>query len=248
MNSVRTSPATKIFASTVLLSLAFLSPLFLSSCGLFKKGVSTAPIKGIAYKHGDRNEKKIALTFDACTTKNPNRYDDKITKVLVNTKTPATIFISGKWMQEESDHAKYLASMPQFELGNHSYSHPHMTKISDQEIEAELSYTQNVFEKLLGQKPLLFRPPYGEYDQRVMDTAAKLGMRTILYDVASGDPDVHFTKDVLIKYVEDSTKNGSIIIMHINKRGWHTAEALPTIIEDLKKKGYTFVKVSELLN
>jgi peptidoglycan-N-acetylglucosamine deacetylase len=231
------------FIITSLVSMALLS-----SCGLFKKGTPTAPTKGIAYKHGPRNEKKIALTFDACTTKNPSRYDDKITKVLVDTKTPATIFMSGKWMQEETDHAKYLASMPQFELGNHSYSHPHMTKISDKEIEAELSYTQDVFSKLVGQKPTLFRPPYGEYDQRVMDIAAKLGMRTILYDVASGDPDVHFTKDVLIKYVDDSTKNGSIIIMHINKRGWHTAEALPVIIEDLKKKGFKFVKVSELVN
>jgi peptidoglycan/xylan/chitin deacetylase (PgdA/CDA1 family) len=206
------------------------------------------PVKAEAITHGLRTQKKIALTFDACSTRSPSDYDERVTQVLVETKTAATIFLGGKWIEEEEAHARYLASLPQFELGNHTYLHPHMTQIPDNQIRDELRQTQEILFKVTGRLATLFRPPYGEYDDRVVKIAAEMGLTTIEYDLASGDPDIHITKDKLVEYVTSTARNGSIVVMHINRRGWHTAEALPEIISILRKRGFQLVTVGELLH
>ncbi len=205
------------------------------------------PVTPEVVAHGSRQEKKIALTFDACSTRQPSHYDERVTQVLVDTKTPATIFLGGKWMEEEPEHTKYLASLPQFELGNHTFLHPHLTKVPDERLREELRWTQEVMYTLTGKQATLFRPPYGEYDNRVVRMAAAMGLTTIEYDLASGDPDVHATKEKLIEYVTTTAKRGAIIVMHINRHGWHTAEALPEIIRKLRARGFTFVTVRELI-
>lgn len=205
------------------------------------------PVPPIVFSHGDRNRKEIALTFDACSTRKPSRYDERVTKVLLETKTPATIFLGGKWMLDEPEHTKLLASSPLFELGNHTFLHPHLTEVSDARVKEELRRTQDAMYSLTGRQPMLFRPPYGEYNERVVRLAAEMGLTTIEYDLPSGDPDVHATKERLIDYVTWKARPGSIIVMHINARGWHTAEALPEIIEKLRRRGFTFVTVSQLL-
>jgi peptidoglycan/xylan/chitin deacetylase (PgdA/CDA1 family) len=191
--------------------------------------------------------KKIALTFDACSTSKPTGYDEQITRVLVETGTPATVFLGGKWIQDHESAARQLAALPLLELGNHTYLHPHMTKSSDDQVRDELQQTQEELFKVTGRTATLFRPPYGEYDDRVVKIAAELGLTTIEYDLASGDPDIHFTKQKLIEYVTSAARSGSIIVMHINGRGWHTAEALPEIILALRKRGFCLVTVGDLL-
>ena len=198
--------------------------------------------------HGPRDAKLIALTFDACSTRQPSHYDERVTQVLVDKQVPATIFLGGKWIEENLDHTRYLASLPQFELGNHTFLHPHLTKVSDARLREELAWTQAVLYTVTGRQATLFRAPYGEYDHRVVRLAAEAGLTTIQYDLVSGDPDVHNTKDKLITHVVENARPGSIIVMHINRRGWHTAEALPAIIDSLRQKGFTFVTVGELLS
>ncbi len=197
--------------------------------------------------HGLRTKKKIALTFDACSTGYPSRYDEKITKVLVDTQTPATIFLGGQWIQDEKEHAMRLASLPGIELGNHSFDHPHLMQISDERVRDELRRTQRVLYEVTGRKATLFRPPYGEYDERIVRLAAEIGLTTVEYDLPSGDPDKHATKEKLIEYVTSMARNGSIVVMHINQRGWHTAEALPEIIATLRKRAFKLVTVGELV-
>lgn len=197
--------------------------------------------------HGTRDAKLIALTFDACSTRQPSLYDERVTQVLVEKRVPATVFLGGKWIEENLDHTRYLASLPQFELGNHTFLHPHLTRISDARLREELAWTQAVLYTVTGRQATLFRAPYGEYDHRVVRLAAEAGLTTIQYDLASGDPDVHVTKDILTKYVVENARPGSIIVMHINRRGWHTAEALPDIIDSLRQQGFTFVTVGALL-
>lgn len=197
--------------------------------------------------HGDRKEKKIALTFDACSTRLPSHYDERVTQVLVEAKTPATIFLGGKWMEDEPEHTKYLASLPQFELGNHTFLHPHLPQVSEERIREELRWTQEVMYTLTGRQAKFFRPPYGEYDNRVVRVAAAMGLTTVEFDLASGDPDAHITKEKLVEYVTTMAKPGSIIVMHINQRGWHTAEALPEIIAKLRAHGFMLVTVGELI-
>jgi peptidoglycan/xylan/chitin deacetylase (PgdA/CDA1 family) len=208
----------------------------------------TAHATALVVEHGLRTVNEIALTFDACSTPKPGGYDDRVTSVLIETETPATIFLGGKWMLDQQEHTKLLASLPQFELGNHTYLHPHLTEVSDQRIRSELQKTQDILVKLTGKRANLFRPPYGEYNERVVRIASELGLTTVEYDLPSGDPDTMASKQRLIEWVIRKARAGSIIVMHINKRGWHTAEALPEIITRLRARGFTFVTVSKLIN
>ncbi len=196
--------------------------------------------------HGSRNEQRIALTFDACATGPKSRYDSSIIATLVKTNTPATLFLSGKWVIEHRKETRFLAQQKIFEIGNHSFIHPYLSTVTASRMKEELLMTQNIIYTVTGTVPLLFRPPYGEQNDSIVQCAASLGMRTIQYDLASGDPDSLISAKRLIEYVGEMAQNGSIIVMHMNKRGWHTAEALPEIIERLRKRGFEFVKVSDL--
>jgi peptidoglycan/xylan/chitin deacetylase (PgdA/CDA1 family) len=189
----------------------------------------------------------VALTFDACSTRKHGKYDRRITDILVATRTPATIFLGGKWMEEHPEAAAELSGNPLFELGNHSYTHPHLLRLTDSAVKNELLAAERVLEQLTGKRTSIFRAPFGEVDERVSRIAAECGMLTVQYDLASGDPDTNATAEKLIEYVIRRARNGSIIVMHINGRGWHTAEALPEIVSRLKARGFVFVTVSELI-
>ena len=197
--------------------------------------------------HGSRTEKKIALTFDACPSFTHGGFDERIVRTLIDSGVPATFFLSGKWIVKHRNAVKKLASIQEFELGNHSYSHPHCTTISDDSLRRELERTEFLLNSIAGTSSKLFRPPYGETDQRVEAVAKNIGLTTVMYDLASGDPDSAITRERLVHFVVTSVRNGSIIVMHVNGRGWHTAEALPAIIQTLRAKGYSFSKVSELV-
>jgi len=197
--------------------------------------------------HGSKQEKNIALTFDACPSSMHHGFDARIVKTLVDSGVPTTFFLTGKWIVKHRSKVKKLASVPIFELGNHSYSHPHCTTISDDSIRQELEQTESLLKSIAGTSPKLFRPPYVETDKRIEHIAQTIGITTVMYNLASGDPDSTISLERFVHYVVTNTKNGSIIVMHVNGRGWHTAEALPEIIRDLRAKGFIFSKVSGLL-
>jgi len=212
-----------------------------------ERAFALQPVSPVVVLHGSRDSKVVALTFDACSATGPSRYDERITNIQIETETPATLFLGGKWMEEQSGPTRFLASLSQFELANHAFHHPHLIQFSDDSIRQELRRTQKVMDSLTGRQPTLFRPPYGEYDDRVVRVAAEMGLTTIQYDLASGDPDPSFTKEKLIRYVTATAMNGSIIVMHMNQGGWHTAEALPEIIARLRKRGFTFKTVTDMI-
>jgi len=81
----------------------------------------------------------------------------------------------------------------------------------------------------------------------VVKIAADVGLITIEYDLASGDPDAHATKEKLVEWVLKKVQPGSIVVMHINHRRFHTSEALPGIIQGLRARGYQLVTVGEML-
>lgn len=197
--------------------------------------------------HGPRQEPRVALTFDACATKLKSGYDERIIQVLVAKQTPATLFLGGKWMAEHPEATRYLGSQGQFELANHSFLHPHLTGLSDDRVRQELWWTQVIMYSLTGRQALLFRAPYVELDERVARVAARMGLTPVQYDLASGDPDSGATAERLASTVSQRARNGSVIVMHMNGRGWHTAEALPAIIDDLRRRGFTLTTVGELI-
>lgn len=198
-------------------------------------------------RNGPRRKKKIALTFDACSTQGSSKFDEGVIRALITAQAPATLFLGGNWMEEHPDETIELARHPQFELANHTYLHPHLRRESDERVREELRRTQDMLYTLTGRTATLFRAPYGEVDARVARLVAEEGMVSIQYDLASGDPDPRISTKRLLEYVTSTARSGSIVVMHMNGRGWKTAEALSRIILRLRKKGYQLVTVSELL-
>jgi len=192
-------------------------------------------------------QKRIALTFDSCSTLDRSFYDERVTRVLLATKTKATLFISGRWAETHLRQMQVLAHEPLFEIANHSYIHPHMTEMPPQRQREELLWTQQILLSLTGKLPRYFRPPYGEVSTELAEVAASEGIRTVEYDFPSGDPDKNITKERLIAWVLAKARPGSIVVMHMNRHGWHTAEALPAIIAGLRAKGFVLSQVGEML-
>jgi peptidoglycan/xylan/chitin deacetylase (PgdA/CDA1 family) len=198
-------------------------------------------------EHGRRDSQNIALTFDACPTTLPDEYDEKVVEVLLHKKTPATLFLSGRWVEKNREKTKFLANQPQFEIANHTFWHPHLLEKDDARILRELRRTQTIIRKITGMSPKYFRPPFGEVDERVAMLAKEAALVTVEYDIASGDPDPGLSPRRIIRSILRSAKGGSIIVFHMNRRGVHTAEVLPDIIDGLRKKGFNLVTVGELL-
>lgn len=205
------------------------------------------PVAPVIWNHGSRKKRWIALTFDACSWRSRSRFDRRIAKILIETKTPATLFVGGKWVLEHKQEARWLASFSWFEFANHTYLHGHLTRVNSARLIRELRWTQEIVYTHLGKIPTLFRPPYFEVNSRVVHVAAKLGLHTILGDLPSGDPNPKFVPKIMIKHVLTEARNGSIVVMHINRGGHYTAESLRGIIRGLRNKGFQFVTVSKIL-
>jgi peptidoglycan-N-acetylglucosamine deacetylase len=199
--------------------------------------------------NGNRNEYKIALTFDLCEAEGDLAgYDSQIIQILNKTQTPATLFLGGLWMRDHQAETLELAGNPLFELGNHSWSHADFSAIPKDEMERQILQTQQTMYDLLGYQTNLFRLPYGTYTDEALNVINDQGLYIIQWDDVSGDPDPNIDAKEMTVWVLQQVQPGSIIIMHANGRGWHTAEALPRIIASLREQGYTPVTVSELLN
>jgi peptidoglycan/xylan/chitin deacetylase (PgdA/CDA1 family) len=199
-------------------------------------------------RHGDRSIPWVALTFDACqTTESEAGYDADIIRILTETQTAATLFLGGLWMQSHPTQTQLLASIPYFELGNHSWSHLDFSGITEEEMASEITKTQEIMYRLTGRQATLFRLPFGTFTDESLKVIARHGLKTIQWDVVTGDPDPNILAEDIVGVANSKTQNGSIIIMHMNRRGWHTAEALPTLIQELSGQGFQFVTVSELL-
>jgi peptidoglycan-N-acetylglucosamine deacetylase len=209
--------------------------------------LSAGEAGGLIIEHGPRTIPSIALTFDACPTDLPDEYDERVVEILIKDEVPATIFLSGRWVEKHPDKAKFLASQAQFEIASHSFYHPHLLEKDDSRVLREMSRTQAIIKKVTGRTPQYFRPPYGEVDERVATLAKSAGLTTINYDIASGDPDPALSPERIARVILREAKGGSIIVFHLNHKGVHTAEALPRIIEGLRKKGFTLVTVGEML-
>ncbi len=194
--------------------------------------------------NGLRDRPLAALTFDACPARG---FDTGIIRVLTETQTPATFFLSGWWMQSHISATQLLASIPYFELGEHSWSHPYFARLSASQIDDQISRTETLLTRLAGHSDKLFRFPYGNYSTRALQEIYRLGLTPIQWDVVSGDPSSSMTAKLITSRVLSQTQDGSIVIMHVNGRGWHTAAALPAIIAGLRARGFQLVTITDLL-
>jgi peptidoglycan/xylan/chitin deacetylase (PgdA/CDA1 family) len=198
--------------------------------------------------HGDRTKPYVALTFDVCQKPEyPAWFDRALVEVLLRYDVPATFFLGGDWMRTHPEETRLLAQNPKFELGNHSWSHPDLPDLNEAQLTGEIVKTQDLLYQLTGRTAHLFRLPSGLFNDLTLSVLAWNGLYTIQWDVETGDPDPNIGAERMNRAVRERVQNGSIIIMHANGRGWHTAEALPAMIENLKSQGYTLVTVSQLI-
>ncbi|MDI6601805.1 MAG: polysaccharide deacetylase family sporulation protein PdaB [Thermoanaerobacteraceae bacterium] len=199
-----------------------------------------APQREIPIYNVDTKEKKAAVTFDASWGAENTI---KILDILDQYDAKATFFLVGIWVDDYPDLVKEISKRGH-EIGNHSTTHPHMNNLSEAEIEKELTTTTEKIRKLTGKDVKVFRPPFGEYNNRVVLTARRLGYHVIQWDVDSLDWK-GLSADAMANRILPKVKEGSIILFHND--GEHTPEVLPTVLGELKNKGYGFVRVSDLI-
>jgi peptidoglycan/xylan/chitin deacetylase (PgdA/CDA1 family) len=193
------------------------------------------------------HERVVALTFDACATlKQDNGFDREVFDILKREQIPMTVFPTGRWIETHPAEAKELAAQAWIEFGNHSYSHARMTRLPRRKAVAQIVRTEAIVTEL-GRKSVAFRPPAGAWNRSVVRLAARQHLPTVEWDVVSGDAGGHIAAAKIVATVLASAKPGSIVIFHINGRAPHTKEALPEIIHGLRKQGFEFVTVSNLL-
>lgn len=186
-------------------------------------------------------EKKVAITFDACWGADKTL---DILAVLEHYDVKANFFVVQSWAEKYSDKLSTLAKSGRVEIGTHSKTHPHMARLSKKQIGEELDSSAKAIEKITGKAPTLFRPPYGEYNDTLITECENRNLQAIQWDVDSLDWKGLSASQMSARVLK-SAKEGSIILMHND--GEHTVEALPLIILGLKTKGYEFVFVSDLL-
>lgn len=185
---------------------------------------------------------QIALTFDAAWG---NEDTKQILSILEKHNVKATIFMTGGWVESYPDDVKAILAAGH-DIGNHSENHKNMSQLSTDQMRSELMEVHDRVKNLTGYEMTLFRPPYGDYSNEVIQTATSLGYYSIQWDVDSLD-----WKDYGVDSIVDTVcnhkhlGNGSIILCHNGAK--YTAQALDTLITTLKGKGYEFVKVSDLI-
>ncbi len=195
------------------------------------------------------DKKVVALTFDACETKTPSYFDKKILNFLIQEKIPSTFFINGKFAERNRKELTEISKYPFISIQNHSYEHYlHMEKMTDNQIIEDINKTSKLLREITDRSPIFFRFPGGNYDNRSLKIVENLGYKVVHWSFESGDPDKKMTADMILNTLKSKVKNGSIMIFHINGRGWHTADALPNIFNFLKKEGYEIVPLEKFLN
>lgn len=195
------------------------------------------------FRRGSPNSRRIALTFDAGAGVG---HTQQILDTLARNGLHATFFLTGKWAAANPGLTGKIAAAGH-EIGNHTYTHRRLTKLSKEEIADELDSTEQLIIRLTGvsTKPLV-RVPYGERDQRVISDLEELGYTSVYWDLDSWDSvKKGITSDEIEQRVLQKVRNGSVVLMHCGSIP--TADALDSIIQKLRKAGYEPVRVGELM-
>ncbi|WP_042683334.1 polysaccharide deacetylase family sporulation protein PdaB [Anaerosalibacter massiliensis] len=185
-------------------------------------------------------EKKVAISFDAAWG---DEYTNEILDILDKYEIKTTFFLVGFWVDKYPEKVKEIHERGH-DIGNHSTTHPYMSKLSEEQILKELDKTGNKIEKLVGEEPILFRPPFGDYNDRLIEVCRENNYYAIQWDVDSLD-----WKELGVQPVVDrvsrNVQNGSIVLFHNNAK--YVSEYLPLVIEKLQEEGYEIVPISQLI-
>ncbi len=188
----------------------------------------------------ETNEKKVAISFDCAWGTD---YTDSLLETMQNHNVKCTFFAVEFWVDKHPDYVKKI-DQAGHEIGTHSATHPYMSKLSKSNIIKELTTSSQKISAITGKKVEVFRAPYGDYNDLLIDTARELGLYTIQWDVDSLDWK-DLSKEKIKERVVSKVNNGSIVLFH--NQGLHTHEALEEIIITLRSEGYQFVRIGDLI-
>ena len=187
-----------------------------------------------------RDDKTVAVSFDAAWG---NEDTQMLIDILDQYGVNATFFVVGDWVDKYPESVRALADAGN-EVMNHSTSHAHFSKLSHNEIVRDVNLCSDKIEQITGVRPTLFRCPYGEYDDHVIQAVNSLGMTAVQWDVDSLDWK-GISAEEIQRRVLDRVQPGSIVLFH--NAAENTPEALPGILESLIANGYRIVPISQLL-
>ncbi|WP_330344218.1 polysaccharide deacetylase family protein [Streptomyces longwoodensis] len=216
------------------------------------------------FAHAPRTAgRTVALTFDADMTADQGpraaageHFDNPgLIQALRTLKVPSTVFMTGRWAEQYPDQARALGHDPLFEVANHSYSHYAFTAdcyglptVPEDRMRADVERAYTAFQAAgITDAMPYFRFPGGCYDQRALRAVSGTGVTAVQWDVVSGDA-FATDADAVARQVLDGVRPGSVVVMHCTRSAAPTTErVVRSVVPELRRRGYRFVKVSELI-
>ncbi|HZN44177.1 MAG TPA: polysaccharide deacetylase family protein [Nitrospiraceae bacterium] len=191
----------------------------------------------------------IALTFDLCPVRKGAGYDKALIEYLIDHHIPATFFMSGKWIAKHDPEVEQLLGVAFFEVGTHGEVHAHLPMHNADEQRMEILGPVKLLSEHYAHDTVLFRPPFGEYNEVTVDVVKTLGLRLVQWNIESGDPDPSLSAEHILARIEKRAKAGSIVVLHANGKGKHTRQIVERLTADiLPRKGLKPTTVSDLLS
>ncbi len=189
---------------------------------------------------GNPEKQQIALVINVAWG---NEHLPEMLKILQAADVRASFFLVGRWAANNLDLVRQIADAGH-EFGNHAYSDPHLPQLGRDQIALEITKTSEAITLATGEEVKFFSPPYNDFNQTVLDTAAELGYLTVLCSLDTADwmrPGV----DRIVARIVPRAHNGAIVLMHPTEQ---TPAALARIVSGLLDQGYQLVTVSQLLS
>ncbi len=196
---------------------------------------------GYSITRVEREDKKLAITFDSANAASKTL---KILDLLDQYGAKCTFFLQGTFIKTNPEVTQEIEARGH-EVASHSYGHPDMPSLTNDQILRDFEKNSAVFQEVLGHEPALYRPPSGYSSQRDRAIARALGQEVIKWTIDSRDGFQDSSLNTVVKRVENNARSGDIILMHVY--GKHTIAALETLLPYYAEQGYAFVTVSELL-
>jgi peptidoglycan/xylan/chitin deacetylase (PgdA/CDA1 family) len=191
------------------------------------------------------SQKAVAITFDD----GPNPiYTPQVLEIFANVEGKATFFMIGEQMEKNPEVVKEVAEQGH-EIGNHTFSHPKLSELTPADCLAEMERNEQIIRELTGQSPVVFRPPYLDYNHDTISIVESKGYSMIgALNLESQDWEQPGVEHIL-SASRKSVRNGSILIFHdgYGDRS-QTIQAVKKLVSELKSQGYQLLTVSELLN
>ena len=235
----RKPPITPRKLTVLLCALAILCAMYLGPLQQDATAVVAAK-KVLPIYSVERQDKVISVTFDASWGGDKTM---AILDLLDAYNAKATFFLVGIWVDKYPELVKEIAARGH-EIGNHSDSHAFFTKITDSKIRSELDSCSDKIEALTGTRPTLFRPPYGDYDSKVITVVRDESYEAVQWSIDSLDWKNRGVSD-LIKRATTNVQPGDIILFHNDSQ--YIVEALPAILQHYQAQGFQMIPAKDIL-